>query len=37
MGPAFTDMFEGVMWNSSARLEFDEKTKEYSTAGNVTE
>ena len=37
MGFAYNDLYEGVMWNSSARLEQDPDTKEYSTFGNVTE
>merc|ERR1711935_454727 len=37
MGFAFDDLFEGIMWNSSARIERDEETNEWVTRGNVTE
>jgi len=37
MGSAYEDLFEGVMWNSSARIERDEETKELVPRGNVTE
>lgn len=36
LGQAYLDMFQGVMWNSSARIEKDEDG-EWCTKGNVTE
>jgi Ca2+-transporting ATPase len=36
MGSTYQDMFQGIMWNSSARIEKD-KTGNWVTMGNVTE
>ena len=35
MGSAFNDLYEGVMWNSSARIEKEDGA--YQLRGNVTE